>query len=271
MGSDYTGKARFGSDRMPAQDSSTRRCGGAAPGNRPGGAICQSDAHAWLRWYGGREAVALIDRLRDHAIQDQFVYYHHRRVGDVVMWDETATMHRSAGDADPTQRRIMLRTIVRPFFASMHWPARPPARHDCHSELVQLPLTGHLQHLSNKLLELRKRAKAQPGLQIRLKLSVSSDDQRAGAFGLSNSSIAHPNLGHCPQIGDKVKIDIKARIYRAQIDFGARLYDQPPIPSCFLEIGKDDLDRTAPLWQRLGADVPAHIPHQQVGVQLAER
>ena len=34
---------------------------------------------------------------------------------DVVMWDETATMHRSAGDADPTQRRIMLRTIVRPF------------------------------------------------------------------------------------------------------------------------------------------------------------
>jgi alpha-ketoglutarate-dependent taurine dioxygenase len=61
------------------------------------------------------KAVALIDRLRDHAIQDQFVYYHHWRVGDVVMWDETATMHRSAGDADPTQRRIMLRTIVRPF------------------------------------------------------------------------------------------------------------------------------------------------------------
>ena len=78
-----------------------------------------------------------------------------------------------------------------------------------------LPLTGHLRHLSNKLFELRKRAKAQPGLQIRLKLSVSSDDQRAGAFGLSNSSISHPNLGHCPQIGDKIKIDIKARIYRA--------------------------------------------------------
>src|ERR1700730_4781841 len=78
-----------------------------------------------------------------------------------------------------------------------------------------MPLTGHLRHLSNKLLELRKRAKAQPGLKIRLKLSVSSDDQRAGAFGLSNSSIAHPNLGHCPQIGDKIKIDIKARIYRA--------------------------------------------------------
>src|SRR5580693_6136566 len=82
-------------------------------------------------------------------------------------------------------------------------------------ERLFLPLTGHLRHLSNKLLELRKRAKAQSGLQIRLKLSVSSDDQRAGAFGLSNSSIVHPNFGHCPQIGDKIKIDIKARIYRA--------------------------------------------------------
>jgi len=78
-----------------------------------------------------------------------------------------------------------------------------------------MPLTSHLRYLSNQLLELRKRAKAQPGLQIRLKLSVSSDDQRTGAFGLSNSSIAHPNFGHCPQICDKVKIDIKTRIYRA--------------------------------------------------------
>ena len=31
---------------------------------------------------------------------------------DVVMWDETATMHRSAGDADPTQRRVMLGAAI---------------------------------------------------------------------------------------------------------------------------------------------------------------
>jgi hypothetical protein len=92
---------------------------------------------------------------------------------------------------------------------------RVPADHGRIVIGQELPLTGHLRHLSNKLLELRKRAKAQPGLQIRLKLSVSRDDQRAGAFGLSNSSIAHPNLGHCPQIGDKIKIDIKAMIYRS--------------------------------------------------------
>jgi len=34
--------------------------------------------------------------------------------GDVLMWDECATMHRGAGDYRPDERRIMLRTIVYP-------------------------------------------------------------------------------------------------------------------------------------------------------------
>jgi len=61
------------------------------------------------------DAARLIEELRDHATQEQFVYYHAWRVGDVVMWDEIATMHRGAGDARPDERRIMLRTIVHPF------------------------------------------------------------------------------------------------------------------------------------------------------------
>ena len=36
------------------------------------------------------------------------------RVGDAVMWDERATMHRGAGDYEPSERRVMLRTIVYP-------------------------------------------------------------------------------------------------------------------------------------------------------------
>ena len=35
-------------------------------------------------------------------------------VGDVLIWDERATMHRGAGDSGPDERRIMLRTIVYP-------------------------------------------------------------------------------------------------------------------------------------------------------------
>jgi alpha-ketoglutarate-dependent taurine dioxygenase len=60
------------------------------------------------------EAIPLIEELRDHATQDRFVYYHPWRVGDVVIWDEIATMHRGAADAAPEARRIMLRTIVHP-------------------------------------------------------------------------------------------------------------------------------------------------------------
>jgi alpha-ketoglutarate-dependent taurine dioxygenase len=58
------------------------------------------------------EAFALIEELAQHSTREQFVYYHQWRVGDVLMWDELATMHRGAGDYRPDERRIMLRTIV---------------------------------------------------------------------------------------------------------------------------------------------------------------
>jgi taurine dioxygenase len=60
------------------------------------------------------EAWNLIEELAEHATQDRFVYYHRWQVGDVLMWDERATMHRGAGDYRPEERRIMLRTIVYP-------------------------------------------------------------------------------------------------------------------------------------------------------------
>jgi taurine dioxygenase len=60
------------------------------------------------------EAWPLIEELTAHATQERFVYYHHWRVGDVLMWDERATMHRGAGDSRPDERRVMLRTIVYP-------------------------------------------------------------------------------------------------------------------------------------------------------------
>jgi alpha-ketoglutarate-dependent taurine dioxygenase len=58
------------------------------------------------------QAWPLIEELAAHATQDRFVYYHRWRVGDLLMWDERATMHRGAGDSRPDERRIMLRTIV---------------------------------------------------------------------------------------------------------------------------------------------------------------
>lgn len=60
------------------------------------------------------EAWRLIEELAAHATQERFVYYHRWRVGDLLVWDERATMHRGAGDYRPHERRIMLRTIVYP-------------------------------------------------------------------------------------------------------------------------------------------------------------
>ena len=60
------------------------------------------------------KAWPLIEELSAHATQDRFVYYHRWRAGDVLMWDERATMHRGAGDFNPEERRVMLRTIVYP-------------------------------------------------------------------------------------------------------------------------------------------------------------
>ena len=52
--------------------------------------------------------------LAAHATREDNTYYHRWRVGDVLIWDERATMHRGAGDYRPDERRIMLRTIVYP-------------------------------------------------------------------------------------------------------------------------------------------------------------
>jgi alpha-ketoglutarate-dependent taurine dioxygenase len=56
----------------------------------------------------------LIEALARHSTQERFIYYHNWQVGDAVMWDERATMHRGAGDYEPSERRVMLRTIVYP-------------------------------------------------------------------------------------------------------------------------------------------------------------
>ncbi len=63
---------------------------------------------------GREEAWQLIEELAAHATQDRFTYYHSWQVGDLLIWDERATMHRGAGDYHPEERRIMLRTIVYP-------------------------------------------------------------------------------------------------------------------------------------------------------------
>ena len=58
-----------------------------------------------IHGFAGMEREAawqLIEELAAHSTQDRFTYYHSWQVGDLLMWDERATMHRGAGDSTPT-------------------------------------------------------------------------------------------------------------------------------------------------------------------------
>ena len=59
------------------------------------------------------EARAFIRDLMEHATQPEFVYAHRWRVGDMVMWDNRATMHRVRRYADTQEIRDLRRTTTR--------------------------------------------------------------------------------------------------------------------------------------------------------------
>jgi alpha-ketoglutarate-dependent taurine dioxygenase len=70
---------------------------------------------------GGR---ALVLELNDFATQEQFVYSHAWRPGDLVFWDNRCLLHR-ATPSDPQYRRVMQRTMVEDGTVSPQAQRRP--------------------------------------------------------------------------------------------------------------------------------------------------
>ncbi len=66
------------------------------------------------------ESLPLLDELRRHATQPSFVYAHHWRVGDLVLWDNAATMHRR--DPFPDQYPRLMRRVGFNFPAELRIP-----------------------------------------------------------------------------------------------------------------------------------------------------
>jgi alpha-ketoglutarate-dependent taurine dioxygenase len=54
---------------------------------------------------------ALIARLQQWSTQRRFVYQHHWKLGDLLIWDNTGTMHRVLPYA-PDSGRMMHRTTL---------------------------------------------------------------------------------------------------------------------------------------------------------------
>ena len=67
---------------------------------------------AYVEGMDPAESQDLLVRLRDWATQPQFVYRHHWKVGDMVMWDNTATLHRAL-PYELNCGRLMHRTMLK--------------------------------------------------------------------------------------------------------------------------------------------------------------
>ncbi|MGE3692770.1 MAG: TauD/TfdA dioxygenase family protein [Novosphingobium sp.] len=71
---------------------------------------------------GKAEGEALLQRLMDFATQPQFVYRHQWQLGDVVMWDNTGTMHKAMPYAEDSGRLLHRTTVMgeEPFDTERH-------------------------------------------------------------------------------------------------------------------------------------------------------
>ena len=58
------------------------------------------------------EAVDLIAELDAHCVRPEFLYRHRWQVGDLLMWDNTSSMHLAICDYALPERRLMHRTTV---------------------------------------------------------------------------------------------------------------------------------------------------------------
>ncbi len=66
------------------------------------------------------ESLPLLEELRAHATQPRFVYAHRWQVGDLVLWDNAATMHRR--DPFPDQYPRLMRRVGFNFPADLRTP-----------------------------------------------------------------------------------------------------------------------------------------------------
>ena len=58
------------------------------------------------------EAIDLITELDAHCVRPEFLYRHKWQVGDLLMWDNTSSMHLAICDYALPERRLMHRTTV---------------------------------------------------------------------------------------------------------------------------------------------------------------
>jgi alpha-ketoglutarate-dependent 2,4-dichlorophenoxyacetate dioxygenase len=70
-------------------------------------------AHAMnIAGWDQEQGLALLNGLRDHCTDPEFVYRHKWRDGDVMIWDNRACVHRATPYDAGSERRLMQRTTI---------------------------------------------------------------------------------------------------------------------------------------------------------------
>jgi taurine dioxygenase len=56
----------------------------------------------------------LITELLDEALKPEFVYRHKWRLGDMLIWDDRASMHQAYTNYDLAENRVLYRIVAGP-------------------------------------------------------------------------------------------------------------------------------------------------------------
>ena len=56
---------------------------------------------------------ALISELLDEAIRPEFIYRHRWQPGDVLIWDDRASMHKAMANYSLKETRTLMRILVK--------------------------------------------------------------------------------------------------------------------------------------------------------------
>jgi len=59
------------------------------------------------------ESLGLIERIMNHATEPRFIYEHVWQAGDLVMWDNRATVHRGTEYDTAAEPRVVRRTVIK--------------------------------------------------------------------------------------------------------------------------------------------------------------
>ncbi len=55
----------------------------------------------------------LLDELLEHLLKPEFIYVHPWRMGDLLIWDNRASLHKAGTDFDASQLRLLYRLVVK--------------------------------------------------------------------------------------------------------------------------------------------------------------